>query len=218
VTAALALAPSPTQIVPRVATPIDAGTAAAHLRAWPETDGASGPLFLALVFMETGAGAKAHNNNPGNVSADDRRYNGEAFRPGWYELGPNPTPQEQALHDRMLAGTAPKAFRSYTDFSAGFSDLLEQLRRNFRSVVDAARSGNARNFVDALSERYSRDYGPKHYASFEQLQSKFKPLFSDLPRRSSSTSMAAGGAGLLLAVVAAWALYKSTKRTQWQAY
>jgi hypothetical protein len=207
----MALAPSPTTIVPAVSTPLDATEAAKHLRAWPETDGSSGPLFLALIFVETAGGRRTKSHNPGNVTADERRYNGEAFRPEWFELGPNPTPKMRALHDRMLAGTAPKAFRAYADFGAGFSDLAEQLRRNFGSVIDAARNGNARSFVDALSERYSKDYGPAHYKAFEELQSKFRPLFADLPARNVFERTAAGGADLLLPAIAIFALWRSKK-------
>jgi hypothetical protein len=219
VTAAIELAPSPTRIVPAVPTPLDASTAAAHLRQWRETDGASGPLFLALVFIETGAGRKTRNYNPGNVTADDRHYNGDAFRPDWFEVGPDSSPRIKELHDRMLAGQAPKAFRAYADLKAGFSDLLEQLRRNFKSVIDAAQSGNARNFVDALSERYSKDYSPAHYAAFEQLQRKFKPLFADLPARRSLAQRAAGGADLLLPIIAIVALMRLKKGgPRWLAF
>jgi hypothetical protein len=219
VTAAIALAPSPTRIVPAVPTPLDASTAALHLRSWPETDAASGPLFLALVFVETAGGARTRNHNPGNVTADDRRYNGEAWRPEWFELKPDASPKIKALHDRMLAGQAPKAFRSYADLKAGFSDLAEQLRRNFAGVIDAAQNGNARSFVDALSERYSRDYGPAHYKTFEALQSKFQPLFADIPARRSLAQRAAGGADLILPIIAVYALIRLTKgRPKWQAY
>jgi hypothetical protein len=214
-TAALQTVVGEPQIVPAVTTPITAPIAAAQLRQWPEVDANNGPLLLSLIFVETGGGLKTQNYNVGNITAGDR-YTDKAWRPPWFEVGPDSSPKLIALHARMLAGEAPKAFRAYPNFASGFSDFKAQLRTNFPEVLEAADTADARSFVDALSKRYSRDYGPGHYQTFEALQQRFQSLFSDIkPRetkRVSSLRVSPAAAWPLFALALWWALGRSKRK------
>jgi hypothetical protein len=116
------------------------------------------------VAVETGRGQKAQNFNLGNISASEK-YQGAAWRPPWFDA-PGP------LHDAMLAGKAPRAFRAYSSFLEGAKDFAELLLRpEFGNVMRAAEGEDMGAFIEALSTRYSPDYkASKHLATFEQLR------------------------------------------------
>jgi hypothetical protein len=180
--------------VPAVVTPLTPVEAAGRLRAYPETNRLSGPLLMALIWVETQGRPIAFN--VGNITAS-ARYDGEAWRPPWWEVGPSSSPRLLELNARMKAGKAPSAFRAYENFADGFHDFMSQLKANFAEVLEAANTGDAARFVDALSLKYSRDYGAKHYRSFRTLQSQFEPWFKDLSashRTSNSPSQQFGEA------------------------
>lgn len=164
--------------VPAVVTPLKPVEAAGRLRAYPATNRASGPLLMALIWVETQGRPIAYN--VGNITANEQRYEGEAWRPPWFEVGPNSSPRLLELNARMKAGKAPKAFRAYNNFADGFHDFMGQLERTFPEVLEAANTGDATRFVDALSVKYSKDYGAKHYRTFRTLQAQFEPWFKDL--------------------------------------
>lgn len=163
--------------VPATVTPLTPVEAAGRLRAYPQTNRLSGPLLMALIWVETQGRPIAYN--VGNITAS-ARWEGDAWRPPWFEVGPNSSPRLLELNARMKAGKAPSAFRAYENFADGFHDYMSQLKANFPEVLEAANTGDASRFVDALSLKYSRDYGAKHYRSFRALQSQFEPWFKDL--------------------------------------
>jgi hypothetical protein len=180
------------QIVPALSTPIDAAHARdALLAAAPALDRASASLLLALIWVETGGG-HLFNWNAGNISAGSS-WPGNAWRPPWFELTGNA--HLDALHERMLKGEAPSAFRAYNSAPEGFADFVGTLRRQFQSVLAAAGSGDAATFVHALHDSgYSRDYTPAHVGTFAHLQAQFAPLVSHLP--------AGAGAGVVVGFAA----------------
>jgi hypothetical protein len=166
----------------------------------PGIDRESAALLLSLFRVETSG--VPMNNSPGNVTASSR-WEGDAWRPPWFE--PNQTnPKLAALHDRMLAGEAPSAFRAYSTPAAGFADWARVLKANFASVLAAAQTGDPHAFVRALHDSgYSKDYSAAHFPTFVQLREKFLPLVAHLPAGASGVAgagaLALFGLGLYLA-------------------
>jgi len=169
------------QIVPAVSTPITAEQArVALVAAMPGIDRETGTLLLALVWIET---ARGHlmNNNAGNITASDK-WPGDAWRPPWFDLSTATTPHLLELHEKMLHGQAPSAFRAYPSLLAGFQDFARVLQHQFKSVLEAARTGDARAFVTALHDSgYSRDYSPAHVPSMTSLQAELGSQFEGFP-------------------------------------
>ena len=86
------------------------------------------------------------------------------------------------LHEKMLHGQAPSAFRSYDSLLQGFQDFAHVLQHQFKSVLDAAKTGDARAFVTALHDSgYSKDYSPAHVPSMASLQAELAPHFASFP-------------------------------------
>jgi len=170
------------QIVPATPTPITAEQARVALVAvMPGIDRESGALLLALVWMET---ARGHllNWNAGNITAG-AKWTGAAWRPPWFELADaQASPKLLELHERMLHGQAPSAFRAYGSLLEGFQDFANVLRSQFQSVLVAARTGDARAFVTALHDSgYSRDYSPAHVPGMTALQAELGQQFAGFP-------------------------------------
>lgn len=192
-------------IVPTVSTPISAEHARdALLAASPGLDRESAALLLALIWIETGRGHLL-NHNAGNITAS-ASWPGAAWRPPWFS--PEQTdPRMAALHEKMIAGQAPSAFRAYNSASEGFADFVRVLKSQFKSVLEAAASGDPADFVKALHDsRYSTDYNASHIGPIASLRDLFVPLVAHLPASSSA------GAGVGLAVVAALGLYLLTRK------
>lgn len=169
------------QIVPAVVTPITAEQArVALVAAMPGIDRETGTLLLALVWIET---ARGHlmNNNAGNITAGPQ-WPGNAWRPPWFDLSTATTPHLLELHEKMIHGQAPSAFRAYGSLLEGFQDFAHVLQHQFQSVLAAAKTGDARAFVQALHDSgYSRDYSPAHVPSFTALQSELGQQFAGFP-------------------------------------
>jgi flagellum-specific peptidoglycan hydrolase FlgJ len=125
--------------------------------------------LTALVALETARGKSIQNFNVGNITAA-HTYTGPVWRPPWFEKTGDP--KLDALHERMLAGTAPSAFRAYASHEEGAKDFARfMLTDKYASVMRAADQPDADTFRRALSERYSHDYeNPASTASFRQLQ------------------------------------------------
>lgn len=176
------------QIVPAVATPITAEQArVALVAAMPGIDRETGSLLLALVWIET---ARGHlmNWNAGNITAGPK-WEGAAWRPPWFELNEASTPKLVELHERMLHGTAPSAFRAYGSLLEGFQDFARVLRSQFASVLTAAGTGDARTFVQALHDSgYSRDYSPAHVPNMTALQAELGQQFAGFPSHAQVTN------------------------------
>ncbi len=172
--------------VPATVTPLTPTEAAGRLTAYPATNRDSGPLLMALIWVETTGRPIAYN--VGNITAGDR-YQGDFWRPPWFEVGPQASPRLLELHERMKRGQAPKAFRAYASFADGFHDYMTQLGSTFPEVLAAANTGDAAQFVQALSLKYSRDYGPKHVRSFRALQTQFEPFFKGLSASHQTSNL-----------------------------
>lgn len=186
-------------IVPRENTPLSATEARGFLvPAYVDTFGRAPepqelPLLLALVWIETGRGKSVQNNNPGNLSASEH-YDGDAWRPPWFELTDASSPRDRELHDQMLKGEAPSAFRAYASAIEGFRDFTDHLKSSFPEVVTAAKTGDAEQLRLALSKKYSKDYqNPKSTVTLAALQKEFggapkalPPSAPPVPAHSSS--------------------------------
>jgi hypothetical protein len=186
------------RIVPEASTPLSLEHQRDALAAsMPGIDRESAALLLALVQVETGG--VPSNNNMGNITAN-ARWEGDAWRPPWFE--PNQTnPKLAALHDRMIKGEAPSAFRSYPTAAAGFADFARVLHSTFPSVLEAAKTGDPRAFVLALHDSgYSRDYSAAHIPTFVSLRDRLAPLVEHLPPAPHGAPWVAA-AGALLALV-----------------
>lgn len=125
---------------------------------------------LALAWIETGRGQKINNNNAGSVSCrDDGAF--DFWRPPWFS-GDNPS--YAALHQAMLDGKAPRAFRSYESAMEGWNDFLREVLRR-KSLVAAMLADDPSAIVRALVEtKYSIDYKPQHAETFRSLAKEFR--------------------------------------------
>lgn len=198
------------RIVPAASTPVNADRARDALVAvMPGIDRESAALLLALFRVETGGSPM--NNSPGNVTASSR-WEGDAWRPPWF-APPFKTPKLAALHERMLKGEAPSAFRSYSTLAAGFADWERVLRTNFPTVLAAAKTGDPAAFVMALhNSGYSKDYTAAHIPTFVDLREKFAPLVAHLPAGAAGAGGAVALAGLFALGLYLLARHKPTTR------
>lgn len=182
------------QVVARINTPLGReSTALAVQRAWfdvlgmaPEQNALA--LVLALVWIETGAGDSCFNWNLGNITAGES-YGGDAWRPPWFEPGDDANARTLRLHELMLKGQAPRAFRAYASLDAGAHDLMLRLEHDFPEVLDAAASADPDTFREALAEKYSHDYQNK--ASTRTLAALMRE-FGGIPKASMRPPPAAG--------------------------
>lgn len=175
--------------VPRVRTTINVTVAAAALvaalrAAGEEPHRQEAELLLGQLWLETGRGAACDNHNVGNITSGSR-WTGNFFRPVWYTVTPESSPHLQHLHEQMLAGKAPSAFRAYADFEHGFSDYVANLLHTFPGIVLGARSADAMAVSQAIR---SSGYNPDNpvaptAASLASLQREFEGagVFAALP-------------------------------------
>lgn len=148
-------------------------------------------LLLAHLWLETGG--NVINNNFGNISVAGF-YDGEEkfisdtdyWRPPWYDVQPDAPERYQRLHEAMLAGQAPSAFRSYSLPDAGMQDYLGLLKRRYPGILSAARAGDADRMGKAIvSEGYTPDAPASTGDSLTSLQREFQEagIFEGLPSR-----------------------------------
>lgn len=176
-------------IVPRISTPLTASNAAAAVvRAYREVFGDDPTkrvlvALLSLVWIETAQGTAVKNNNFGNISAG-RNFAGDAWRPPWFDFdgGTAVTEQNINLHERMLRGEAPEAFRAYATEELGARDYVRVLRASFPEVLAAAELDDADAFRVALSQKYSQDYrDPRATATLQSFFDEFDRRIVDRP-------------------------------------
>jgi hypothetical protein len=203
-------------VVPRRNTSLSPSTIVDAVRdAWSELAGSAPSsdvlrALSALVLIETKRGTSVQNYNLGNLSAGSS-YGGNVWRPPWFDFdgGTNTTERNLHLHEEMLAGRAPSAFRAYSSPEEGAKDFVRLLRgTSYQNVLQAAESGSADAFRRALSERYSKDYANQAAtASFEQLFDEVSPFVG-----SSGSSVGGIVAGVLVVgAVAGGAWYLMTR-------
>lgn len=194
-------------VVPRKNTPVSEDSAhQAISRAYGETFGKSPEtnelaLLHALVWIETAQGKSVQNFNLGNITASEN-FPGDAWRPPWFELDENSSPRDTELHELMLKGKAPRAFRSYPSLEAGARDFVRTLRASFPEVLIAARESDSEKFRVALSQKYSKDYSDP--AAGKTLET-FRLALGGEPTRTPGR----GGGVFLAAAVAAGLFLRS---------
>jgi hypothetical protein len=169
-------------VVPRITTPISEGEAAGVVvRAYHDLFGRDPTkralvAMLSLIWIETARGRAVKNHNLGNITSSETR-DGDAWRPPWFDFdGGDPaamTDRNLSLHEQMLQGKAPRAFRAYGSAEIGAADFVRQLRSSFPEVLEAAELGDPDLFRIALSQKYSKDYAnpaaTKAFAEFFDL-------------------------------------------------
>lgn len=166
------------EIVPRVNTPVTAADALAAVGAAYRSEMGHDPnfsqelpLLMSLVWIETARGKSVQNFNLGNISAGDS-YQGNAWRPPWYEPEDS-SERNYKLHQAMIDGKAPKAFRAYDSLDDGAADFLRQLHRTFPELLSAAADGDPEGFRNALAQHYSKDYSNTPPDNFRTLAVEF---------------------------------------------
>lgn len=139
--------------------------------------------MLAQINIETANGEACNNNNPGNLTIEETTSR-DFFRPLWYREEDATTPRLKQLHDLMLEGKAPRAFRAYDTLDQGTADYVAELKKRYPSILRAAESGDAATFASAIK---SSGYAPDAPAGTDNtlrqmLQSYTKAgVYSGLP-------------------------------------
>jgi hypothetical protein len=178
--------------------------------AWPELSPRARDYFHGLVLVETGNGKALKQWNVGNLSAGGFYSGSEKlvyptyWRPPWFS-------GTGELHDRMIAGKAPSAFRAYSSLEQGVSAYVGLLRsRQYQALVVAADLDDVSGFVQALHDSgYSSDYGPKHVPTFSSIIRDIRGTYAThmqvaTPQSShlgASTVLMVGGVLLLTGAV-----------------
>lgn len=179
-------------IIARVPTPVTAAQALdSTKRLWPAVFGEQPSnqalaLVLALEWILTGQGQRTFNWDIGNVTAGAQWPN-DAYRPPWfdYDGGTNVTDRNVQLHQSMLKGQAPAAYRSYTSLDQGTTDFLRTLRKNNGAIVVAAATGNADTFRKQLAALLLPDFSnPQTIDTLEQFRDQFLPLLGEAVPKS----------------------------------
>lgn len=175
--------------VPATATPLTRDQTAARFLATYRAlfgelpDQQRAELLLALVWLENANGSSLIQGNWGNL-ATKAREDVSFWRPPWFDLEKVEALADGAkktrlldLHDRMLRGQAPEAFRAFPDQDAGARAWLSLLRTpGMQQVLDAASSGDAVAFAHAIfASRYCpdpecRDAGPSYARLRDQIR------------------------------------------------
>jgi hypothetical protein len=161
----------------------------------------------ALVAIETARGRSVQNGNVGNITAR-ADYPGPVWRPTWFELLPNASPRDLALHDEMLRGRAPSAFRAYASPADGARDFARLLLTSgYAPLMKAAASTDVDAFRRELARRYSPDYSN---ASATRSLTQLVQELGGTTSRSAAGSLVVVGA--LIWLVAAYARTGSRAR------
>jgi hypothetical protein len=173
-----------------------------------EPDRNRAELLLALAWVENANGASFICFNWGNLSvkpSESVAY----WRPPWFDLAEVEAMPEGAkkarlldVHTRMLAGTAPEAFRAFDSHEQGLAAWLELLKRR-PAILTAASSGDSTAFAHAIySTKYCpdaecRDAGPAYGRKRDEIRSA--GYFAGLRQSAQSSG---NGAGVVLALFA----------------
>lgn len=204
--------------LPRKVTPISAREAAAlmvvslGLREDDSHVARVAQHLLSLVWIETGGG-KLVQNNWGNLAGS---FEGNYWRPPWFEVTDASSARNRALHQRMLEGKAPSQFRAYRDRGEGLDDFLRLLYQpRFEPMLAYARTGDTQGFANAVHDTgYCPDdecRGSRTFESYSRLTNRFGPLLgipstAIVPVQRPSSFSGLGGLALL------WLLSKGLGR------
>lgn len=214
--------------VPPTVTPLAASdTAPAFVSAWGDVLGGKpsrreAEWLLALLWNENARGKAIVQHNWGNLSTSGT--SGNFWRPPWFDaekIAAMPEGSKRAmyerLHERMLQGKAPSAFRAFPSHEVGARAWLSALKRTFPRILRAAKKNSAVAMQDAIFEsNYCTSPGCRtNAASYRSLRNEIRSrgLFAGL--RSSSSGGGGGGfvvlfgAAALLGGVYAWTARKT---------
>lgn len=174
-------------VVARQNTPLSKEHAAKLVRAKLRELGlpaSAGPILTGYSWgIETGRGKSSQNHSLGNITAT-KDWRGDIWRPPWYSVDAGSSARNLELHEQMLKGQAPSAFRAYGSFDEGVEDYLRFLNQpHFRPIIDAASLNDPGRTIAAIK---STSYAPeadliKHTATLLQLRDELQPLFPDAP-------------------------------------
>lgn len=185
--------------IPRVGTPISEAAAADELVHALVAQGespnqAQAALLLAQLIFE-GATVACKNHNVGNITTNDASR--DFFRPIWFDLAdpeiahlkPGDKAKIVALHELMQKSKAPRAFRSYDDFAAGFHDYVWELIHQFPEIIAAARRGDSAAMAAAVKKHYTPDAPSSLPATLASISKAVleRGRFAQLPPKASST-------------------------------
>lgn len=149
--------------------------------------------MLAQIAIETAQGRSIQNNNVGNLIVSSAQLTSRPFwRPSWFELDEQSSERDIELHQLMIEGKEPQAFRAYGSLDEGLADYLRMVRSSFPSLLSA---GSPAAFVRAW-----RDSGYTPRLNVERTLVQFKRLLAQTGCKSSggigAVGWAVAGAGL----------------------
>jgi hypothetical protein len=166
----------------RLVTPLTLPVARAALHAAaPEWSDTVLDYVMALLWNETGRGSSCIGRNWGNLACagfvdgvESAWWAHKYWRPEWFESPPEARWAE--LHEKMLAGEAPSAFRYYDTHEAGAAGYVSLLKSSrYKGLIAAAEADSPEQFVAVLaSAGYSKDYGAAHIPTFRSLVAEMR--------------------------------------------
>jgi hypothetical protein len=179
--------------VPRVVTPL-AEVDAAHIlvntfmAAGIQAHQMQASLLLAQLWLETLDGQQVKNKNPGNLSVLDTGPD-DYYRPAWFTIDANSSPDMKALHEKMLKHEAPSAFASFPSFEAGIAAYVNRLRTKFSAILTASATGDASAVAEAIKTSGYTPDGSVSAAALSSIATSFqrKGTFKTLPLAQGST-------------------------------
>lgn len=214
--------------VPATATPLaPEQTAPAFIRAWARVFPKSMPSrsqaewLLALLWNENARGRAIIQHNWGNLSTHPSR-GGDYWRPPWFDRAKIEAMDEPRrsqmlhIHERMLEGQEPEAFRAWPDQETGARQWISSLKRTFPSILRASKKNSAVAMQNAVyGSNYCVSPACKTIApSYRKLRADIRRqgLFAGLPSSSSSS----GGFAVFIGASAllggwAWAVARKTR-------
>jgi hypothetical protein len=186
------------QEIPRKATPISTSDAATLItevlhEVLGELPGYNlAAYMLAYAWFETGGGKSIQCYNWGNISTMPS-WGHDYWRPPWFEVTEDSSARNRHLHEEMLAGRAPQAFRAYHSHDEGLKDYVKFLtgKERYQPVVNAMAAGDAAALGRAIkATSYCPDCSPsvvkRNVEGFIR-QFEAESLFADLPKAPSES-------------------------------
>jgi len=176
---------------------------------------AEAELELAHEWIETKRTEAMWRHNWGNLSAggyvegqERLSWNGDIWRPPWFAPGEGASPRMLEIHEKMLAGREPSAFRAYGSHQDGAEGLLRLWSRpGYLPLRKAAQTGNPTAYAKAVvSTGYCTNRGcqPDQLGpSLARVVAQFRRdrVFAGLGLSRSSSPSSGAGVALLAAVV-----------------
>ena len=123
----------------------------ALLASAPELSTHQQALLLAHIAIENAKGKSIIQHNVGNFYVPKARQAALPFwRPSWFAPpGPGASARIRRLHDAMLSGKEPSAFRAFDSLDAGMANYMRGLRGKFSPMLAAS---TAADFVQAWKD------------------------------------------------------------------